>query len=86
MGERPVFVRAALDYVWTINDTTTFSQDLTIESGAANSSLTSVAALRARLFGNVALVLSLRVKHNSEVLPGTEQTDRFTALSLEYAF
>lgn len=79
-------LRATLDYAWTINETTSFSQDMTIESGSSNTSLVSVSELRARLFGNVALVLSYRIKRNSDVLPGTEKTDRFTAISLEYAF
>jgi putative salt-induced outer membrane protein len=79
-------LRAALDYGWTISETTTFSQDLTVESGSSNTSLVSVSELRARLFGDVALVLSHRLKRNSDVLPGTSKTDRFTAVSLEYAF
>lgn len=79
-------VRSTLDYVWTVNDTTSFSQDLIVESGASNTRTQSVSELRARLFGNIALVLSYRIKHNSDVDPGIEQADSFTAISLEYAF
>jgi putative salt-induced outer membrane protein YdiY len=34
----------------------------------------------------LALVASYTVKHNTEVLPLTEKTDTYTALSLEYVF
>lgn len=84
--EGDAIVRAALDYVWTISEATKFDQDLTVESGASNTSLVAVSELRARLFGNVALVLSYRLKWNSDVLPGASKADRFTAISLEYAF
>lgn len=79
-------VRGALDYTWTISETTDFSQGLVIESGSSNTSTEAVSELRARIIGDIALVLSYRVKSNSEVLPGTEKTDRYTAISLEYAF
>jgi len=85
-SERDAILRAGLDYAWIISETTRFDQDVTIESGSSNTSTVSVSELRARLFGDVALVLSYRVKHNSDVLPGTEKTDRFSSIALEYAF
>jgi hypothetical protein len=45
-----------------------------------------VSAIKARLVGNLALVASYTLKRNSDVLPEIEETDTFTALSLEYAF
>jgi putative salt-induced outer membrane protein len=84
--ESDAIVRAGLDYVWTISETTSFNQDVTAESGSSNTSVVSVSELRARMFANVALVLSYRIKRNSEVLPGAAKTDRFTSVSLEYAF
>jgi putative salt-induced outer membrane protein len=85
-SQNDAIARAALDYGWTITETTNFGQDLTIESGSSNTSLVSVSELRARLFGDIALVLSYRLKRNSDVLPGKAKTDRFTAISIEYAF
>jgi putative salt-induced outer membrane protein len=79
-------VRLKADYTWTISDTTEFGQDLVVESGSSNTSTEAVSELRARLFGEFSLVLSYRIKSNSDVLPGTEKTDRFTAISIEYAF
>jgi putative salt-induced outer membrane protein len=79
-------VRGAIDYAWSISDTSEFTQDLVIESGSSNTSVQTRTELRARIVGNVAVVLSYRIKNNSDVVPGTEKTDRFTAISLEYAF
>jgi putative salt-induced outer membrane protein len=78
--------RGALQYAWNISDTSEFSQSLIIESGSSNTSTESVSELRADIFGNVALVLSYRLRNNSDVSAGIEKTDRFTAISLEYGF
>jgi putative salt-induced outer membrane protein len=79
-------VRAAMDYVLTLSETTGFKQDLVIESGSSNTSVEAISALRARLIGDIGLVLSYRIKSNSEVPAGRVGTDRFTSISLEYAF
>jgi len=84
--EDETIVRGALRYRWLISDTATFSQVLAVESGAENRYTESVTKLSAALVGNLALVASYTIKNNSEVPTGTENTDRFTALSLEYAF
>lgn len=86
LDEDEGILHGALDYVWTISDTTEFSQDLTVDSGSSNTRIQTVTELRAELFGNVALVLSYRIKSNSQVTAGIEKTDRFTAISFEYAF
>ena len=41
---------------------------------------------KTRIVGNMALVFSYVIKSNSDVPVGIEKTDRFTSLSLEYAF
>lgn len=79
-------LRGALDYTWTISETTSFKQGLTIESGSSNTRTESLSELRANVVGRIALVLSYRLRNNSDVLPGLAKTDRFTAISLEYAF
>ena len=78
--------RAALDYEWQISDTAEFGQRLVIESGSSNTRTESITELRAEIFGNIALVLSYRLRNNSDVPVGNEKTDRFTAISLEYGF
>lgn len=78
--------RAALGYAWQLSETAEFTQSLIIESGSSNTSTESVSELRADIFGNVALVLSYRLRNNSDVPFGIDKTDRFTAISLEYGF
>ena len=78
--------RGGLDYKWQLSETAEFRQDLTAESGEANTYVESVTALSAKLLGDLALVASYTIKHNTDAPPLTEKTDTYTALSLEYAF
>ena len=75
-----------LIYNWQLSETSSFDQSILVESGSSNTFSESVTALSARLVGSLALVASYTVRHNSDVLPGTEKTDTFTALSFEYGF
>lgn len=75
-----------LQYNWQISDNASFGQGLLVESGDSNTFTESVTELRASLVGSLALVASYTVRHNSDVLPGTESTDTRTAISLEYGF
>ncbi|HEX6994081.1 MAG TPA: DUF481 domain-containing protein [Gammaproteobacteria bacterium] len=84
--EDDAIVRGTVDYLWTLSETTEFEQTLVIESGATNTMTDARSALRARIIGDVALVLSYRIKLNSSVPEGSENADRFTTISLEYAF
>ena len=85
-SENEAIVSGALHYVWALSETAEFKQDLKVEAGDANTYLESVTALSARLVGNLALVASYTVRHNTDVLPLTEKTDTRSALSLEYRF
>jgi putative salt-induced outer membrane protein len=84
--ERDAVARLSLGYVWTISETSEFDQSLVVETGSTNTSTESVSSLKAGLFGNVALVLSYRLKNNSFVPPGNVNTDRYSSVSLEYSF
>lgn len=75
-----------MDYKWTFSETSNFEQNINVESGSDNTYIESVSAVRARLLGDFALVLSYTVKHNTDVPVGSEKTDKLTAISLEYAF
>jgi putative salt-induced outer membrane protein len=79
-------VRGALDYLFAISDTSEFSQKLLLEQGDENRYTESTTSLKTRIVGNVALVLSYVIKSNSDVPITIENTDRFTSISLEYAF
>jgi putative salt-induced outer membrane protein len=79
-------VRGGLDYRLRISDTSEFNQKLLIEQGEDNRYTESTTALKTRIVGNLAVVLSYVIKNNSDVPIGIEKTDRFTAVSLEYGF
>jgi putative salt-induced outer membrane protein len=85
-SESDVILRAGVNYLWQFTETAAFTQDLITESGEENTYIESTTALRASLIGDLALVASYTIKNNSEVPAGSENTDRLTALSLEYAF
>lgn len=84
--EDETIVRGALDYQWQISENSAFKQAFAVESGSENTYTESITSLSANLVGNLALVASYTIKNNSEVPVGTENTDKFTALSLEYTF
>jgi putative salt-induced outer membrane protein len=79
-------VRGGLDYLLRLSESSEFSQRLLIEQGDDNRYGESTSALKTRIVGDLALVLSFVIKNNSDVPVGIEKTDRFTALSLEYGF
>ena len=84
--EDEVIVRGGFEYRWTVNDHVDFSQIIGVEAGEQNNYTESVTAISADLFDDLALVASYTIKNNSDVLPGTENTDTYTALKLEYSF
>lgn len=84
--EDEMIARGGLSYKWLLSESAEFNQDFVIESGKENTYLESVSALKTRLIGNLALVASYTVKNNSDVPVGTENTDSYSALSLEYSF
>jgi len=85
-SESGVIGRGSLDYNWIFSEHSGFDQNVIVESGSDNTYIESVSALRARLIGDFAMVLSYTIKHNTTVPAGSENTDRLTAISIEYAF
>lgn len=84
--ESEAIFRGGAYYKWLLSETAEFRQDLTTESGSSNTYLESVTAISAKLLGDLALVASYTIKHNTDVPALTEKTDTYTALSLEYSF
>ena len=78
--------RGGMQYKWILSETAEFRQDFTVEAGDDNTYGESVTAISAKLLGNLALVASYTIKHNTDVPSPLEKTDTYTALSLEYGF
>ena len=85
-SESGVIARLGLDYKWTFSETSNFEQNIGVEAGSDNTYIESVSAVRAKLLGDFAIVLSYTVRHNTDVPVGSEKTDKITAISLELAF
>ena len=85
-SESGAIVRGGLDYTWLFSETSGFSQKLNVETGSDNTYIESISELRARLVGDLAIVLSYTVRDNSDVPMGNVNTDKLTAISVEYAF
>lgn len=84
--EDEMIIRGGLSYKWLISESAEFNQDFAVETGDKNTYLESASALKARLIGSLALVASYTIKNNSGAPVGTEKTDTYSALSLEYSF
>jgi putative salt-induced outer membrane protein len=84
--EEDFILRGGINYQWKFSETAQFTHDVTAESGPENVYAESVSAIKTSILGDLALVASYTIKNNSVVPPGSENTDRFTAVSLEYAF
>ena len=78
--------RLGADYHWHISETALFSEKVSSITGSSNTYIESLTELKAGVIGNLALVLGYLVKHNTDVLPGTDKTDTQTSVSLEYKF
>jgi len=84
--ESTVIGTLGADYKWLWSETSNFEQLVAIETGSDNTFLESVSAVRASLLGELALVVSYTVRHNTDVPVGSEKTDTISAISLEYGF
>ena len=78
--------QAAASYLLKFNNTSNFSENLSVVHGSTNTLIQSATAITANLVGSFALSFSYTVTHNSNVLPGFKKTDGITAISLVYSF
>lgn len=85
-AEEDFIFRGGIAYQWKFSETAAFTQDINAESGPGNVYTESVSAITTKLMGNLGLVASYTIKNSSVVPPGSENSDTYTALSLEYAF
>jgi len=84
--EDELILRGGLNYKWIISESAEFNQEFVVESGDKNTYLESITALKADLVGSLALVASYTIKNNSDVPIGTQKTDTYSALAIEYTF
>ena len=69
-----------------ITDTTKFESYLLTEAGDENTYVEGEVALKVAMTEQLALKVAYLAKHNTDVSPGTEKTDRYSTVSLNYNF
>lgn len=81
-----VALTGGLKYAWQISESAEFIQNLFVEWTSDKTYLESETGLRTTIVGNLGAKFSYVVQHNTEVAPGSANTDFFTTVGLDYAF
>jgi putative salt-induced outer membrane protein len=85
-SESGTIARGGLDYTWFFTENSGFNQKLNIETGSDNTYIESISEVRAKLVSDLAIVLSYTIRDNSDVPAGNVDTDKLSAVSIEYTF
>lgn len=78
--------RLAGKFFWQISDTAEFTSELYSEIGDDNTVTDSLSGLKVKVIGHLAVKMSVRVTHNTDVPPDTDKTDVKTAFTAVYDF
>ena len=84
--QRDAIVRGTVQFLWQINEGSRIEQGVVVESGEENTYAESVSSLRVDLQADLFIKASYTIKHNSEVAEDRDETDRYTAVTLGYAW
>ena len=79
-------LRIAGDYEWILSNSATFSQELAIEYGTDSNIYRSDTGITTQILENLSLRFSLRLKHQTEVPAGRNETDSETAVTFVMDF
>ena len=85
-SEDEITLRGAAKFAWKLSDTSSFTEDLTVDAGEDTTVTKSVTALTAQINGSLATKVTYTVKNTSDVPVGVEKTDTETAVTLVYSF
>lgn len=80
------FVRFGTEYLFQITDNTQFTEELLIELSEDNTKANSISSLYVYISDEIALKLSLSIKHNSTTSSDIEKTDTQSTASVSYTF
>ena len=78
--------RLAGKFFWQISDTAQFTTELYMEAGDDNTVTDSLSELKVKVIGHLAVKMSVRATHNTDVPPDTDKTDVRTAFTAVYDF
>lgn len=84
--EKGFIVRGAGAFKWTISESATFAQTVSIEYGADNTRTIAETSLQAKVNGSLQMKAAFLVQNDSDVPEGKKSTDTQTSLTLVYSF
>ncbi|MEH8017306.1 DUF481 domain-containing protein [Rheinheimera muenzenbergensis] len=84
--EQGLIVRGAAAFKWTISESASFSQTLSVEYGDDNTRTIAETALLAKINGSLQMKAAFQVQNDSDVTAGKKSTDTQTSLTLVYSF
>lgn len=82
--EEDAILRLSETFSWKISKTSTFDQNLKVETGDSNTETRFGVALTNQVAGNLSMKVAYNIKHNSDVADGVAHSDRETAITLVY--
>ena len=86
LTESGAIVRGLLDYSLAVTDNSEFTNRFLVESGSDNTFIKNLAGISVSMNDRFALKFGFEYRHNSDVAPGTDDTDTITSANLVYNF
>jgi putative salt-induced outer membrane protein len=84
--EEDLIVRGALNFEHKLTGTTLIYEKFLVEAGENNTYLQNALGIEVKINDTFALGLDYSVRHNTDVLPGTDETDQVLTANLVYGF
>ncbi|MCS4306350.1 putative salt-induced outer membrane protein YdiY [Rheinheimera pacifica] len=84
--ENGLIVRGAASFKWTISESASFAQTLSVEYGDDNTRSIAETSLLAKINGSLQMKAAFLVQNDSDVPVGKKSTDTQTSLTLVYSF
>jgi putative salt-induced outer membrane protein len=84
--QEDAILRGAVNYEHKLTDTTLIYERFLVESGSENTYLQNQLGIEVKISDKFALGIDYSVRHNTDVLPGTEETDQVFTANLVYGF
>ncbi|MCK6370750.1 MAG: DUF481 domain-containing protein [Gammaproteobacteria bacterium] len=81
-----VIGRGAVNFEHKLTDTTLIYDRLLVESGSDNTFLQNALGIEVKINDTFSLGLDYTLRHNTDVLPGTDKTDQVVTANLVYGF
>ncbi|MDX1461245.1 MAG: DUF481 domain-containing protein [Xanthomonadales bacterium] len=85
-SETGAIVRGLLDYSLAVTDNSEFTNRFLVESGSDNTFIKNLLGFSVSMNDKFAMKFGFEYRHNTDVLPGKDDTDTITSANLVYNF